>query len=127
MGPYNVSKAAALALSETLAAELSGTDIAVTALCPTWVKTNITRDGRISSGATRFADRLMELTGLSPQQVARQTLDALDRNQLYVLPQLDARTVWRAKRLWPVLYTRGAGLLNRMARRSDVNQPVTGE
>ena len=47
--------------------------------------------------------------------MARTTLDALDRNQLYVLPQLDARTIWRMKRLVPGTYTRGAGLLNRLA------------
>lgn len=114
MGPYNVSKAAALALSETLAAEMSGTGIAVTALCPTWVKTNIAVDGRIEAGAARWADKLMARTGLSPERVARQTLDALDRGQLYVLPQLDAKAIWGAKRYLPSLYTRGAGLLNRL-------------
>jgi len=114
MGPYNVSKAAALALSETLAAEMSGTDIAVTALCPTWVKTNIAKDGRIAEGAAQWADKLMARTGLSPERVARQTLDALDKGQLYVLPQLDAKAIWGTKRLLPALYTRGAGLLNRL-------------
>lgn len=114
MGPYNVSKAAALALSETLAAEMSGTDIAVTALCPTWVKTNITKDGRIAGGAAQWADKLMARTGLSPERVARQTLNALDKGQLYVLPQLDAKAIWGTKRLIPALYTRGAGLLNRL-------------
>ena len=104
-----------LALSETLAAEFSGTDVAVTALCPTWVKTNIAKDGRIGEAAAQWADKLMARTGLTPERVARETLDALDRGQLYVLPQVDAKLIWRAKRLLPVLYTRGAGLLNRLA------------
>jgi hypothetical protein len=34
---------------------------------------------------------------------------------LYVMPQLDARMIWRMKRLMPRLYTRGAGLLSRLA------------
>ena len=41
MAAYNVSKAGVLSLSETLAAELSGTAVRVTVLCPTFVKTNI--------------------------------------------------------------------------------------
>lgn len=115
MSAYNVSKAAALALSETLAAEMAGTGIAVTALCPTFVKTNIARDGRISAGSSRLAEKIMDLVGFAPERVARTTLDALDKNQLYVLPQFDARMIWRSKRLAPSLYARGAGLINRYA------------
>ncbi|HKY92576.1 MAG TPA: SDR family NAD(P)-dependent oxidoreductase [Nevskiaceae bacterium] len=115
MGPYNTSKAAVLALTETLAAELAGTDIAVTALCPTFVKTNIMRDGRIAGGASRTADQLMRWTGVSADGVVKLTLDRLDRKQLYVLPQLDARTIWRAKRLAPAMYARGAGWFRRLA------------
>ena len=115
MAAYNVSKAAALALSETLSAEMAGTGIAVTALCPTFVKTNIARDGRISEGSSRLAEKIMDLVGFAPERVARTTLDALDKNQLYVLPQFDARMIWRSKRLAPALYARGAGLINRYA------------
>ena len=115
MAAYNVSKAAALALSETLAAEMAGTGIAVTALCPTFVKTNIARDGRISAGSSRLAAKIMDLVGFAPERVAKSTLDALDKNQLYVLPQFDARMIWRSKRLAPALYARGAGLINRYA------------
>ena len=48
MAAYNVSKAGVLSLSETLAAELSGTGVNVTVLCPTFVKTNIVEAGRIT-------------------------------------------------------------------------------
>lgn len=118
MGPYNVSKSAVLALTETMAAEFQGGGLHITALCPTFVKTNIVRDGRIAGSATGFADKVMKWTGIEADGVARQTLDALDRNQLYVLPQLGARTIWRAKRLAPSLYARGAGVLNRLIARA---------
>ncbi|MGQ0701085.1 MAG: SDR family NAD(P)-dependent oxidoreductase [Panacagrimonas sp.] len=118
MGPYNVSKAAVLALSETMAAEFQGSGVHVTALCPTFVKTNIVRDGRIAGGASGFANKIMKWTGIAADGVARQTLDALDRHQLYVLPQFDARTIWRMKRLAPAVYARGAGLLSRLASTS---------
>lgn len=115
MGPYNVSKSAVLALSETLASELVGSGIAVTALCPTFVQTNIARDGRITEGSSALAEKLMHWTGVSAASVAKTTLDALDRGQLYVMPQLDAKLIWRLKRLAPSGYARGLGLLNRLA------------
>lgn len=118
MGPYNVTKAAVLALSETLAAEMAGTGVRVTALCPTLVKTNIFRDGRIPETSSRLTQRLADRIGMTPDAVARITLDAFDRRRLYVLPQPDARAIWRLKRLMPGAYAKGAGLLQRWADRS---------
>ncbi|WP_280346273.1 SDR family NAD(P)-dependent oxidoreductase [Nocardia neocaledoniensis] len=125
MGPYNVSKAAVLSLSETMAAELSGSGVAVTVLCPTFVKTNVARDGRIEPGAMNLAETLMRWTGYSPERVVRMTLDANDRDRLYVLPQLDAQLIWLLKRQFPTLYTRGLGALNRLLPQSDSSSPVT--
>lgn len=119
MSPYNVTKAAVLALSETLAAELAGTGVTVTALCPTWVKTNIARDGRIPDGTSRVAQKMMDITGLSAERVARTTLNAFDKGELYVLPQLDARLVWRMKRYAPASYARGAGLIGRWLKTAE--------
>ncbi|MFN3585977.1 MAG: SDR family NAD(P)-dependent oxidoreductase [Moraxellaceae bacterium] len=115
MGPYNLTKAAVLALSETLKAEMAGSGVHVTALCPTFVKTNIVAAGRIDSDSSQLAARLMQWTGVSADRVADTTLAALDRNQLYVLPQLDARLIWRFKRYAPVSYARGAGLVGRLS------------
>lgn len=117
MGPYNLTKAAVLALSETLAAELAGSGVHVTALCPTFVKTNIVSNGRIPANTSRLGEKLMAWTGVSAESVAKTTLNALDRNQLYVLPQFDARLIWRLKRLAPASYALGAGLFGRLAAR----------
>lgn len=113
MGPYNVSKAGALALSETLAAELAGTGVKVTVLCPTLVKTNINANGRIVGESSKLFDRLMDRFGMAPEGVVRMTLDAHRRGDLYVMPQFDARMIWRTKRLIPRTYAMGAGLINR--------------
>ena len=114
MAAYNVSKAGVLSLSETLAAELSGTGVAVTVLCPTFVKTNIVDAGRITTKSTHVADRLMRWTGFSPDRVARSCLDTLDRGGLYCMPQPDARIGWGVKRFVPTVYTRAAGLTTRV-------------
>jgi NAD(P)-dependent dehydrogenase (short-subunit alcohol dehydrogenase family) len=114
MAAYNVSKAGTLSLSETLAAELAGTGINVTALCPTFVKTNIVESGRITSGSSQLADTLMRWTGFSPQRVARMCLDTNDRGGLYCMPQPDARIGWGIKRFTPTVYTRAVGLTTRI-------------
>jgi NAD(P)-dependent dehydrogenase (short-subunit alcohol dehydrogenase family) len=115
MAAYNVSKAGVLSLSETLAAELSGTGVNVTVLCPTFVKTNIVDSGRITDKSTQLGDRLMRWTGFSPARVARTCLDTLDRGGLYCMPQPDARIGWNIKRFTPTVYTRAAGLSTRFA------------
>ena len=115
MAAYNVSKAGVLSLSETLSAELSGSGVHVTALCPTFVKTNIVDAGRITDKSTQMAGRLMRLTGFSPDRVARTCLDTLDRGGLYCMPQPDARIGWGIKRFTPTVYTRAAGLTSRIA------------
>jgi NAD(P)-dependent dehydrogenase (short-subunit alcohol dehydrogenase family) len=115
MAAYNVSKAGALSLSETLAAELSGSGVKVTALCPTFVKTNILESGRMSNETNQFARKIMRWTGVSPEKVARTCLDAHDRGDLYCMPQLEAKIGWRIKRLAPGTYTRAIGLVSRVS------------
>ncbi|WP_336085008.1 SDR family NAD(P)-dependent oxidoreductase [Nocardia sp. SSK8] len=117
MAAYNVSKAGVLALSETMAAELAGTGVGVTVLCPTGVKTGIMQaDSPMDETAERLGGLLLRWTGRAPESIARATLDAVDRGELYVVPQLEAKLLWQAKRWMPTTYTRSAGLLERVVR-----------
>jgi NAD(P)-dependent dehydrogenase (short-subunit alcohol dehydrogenase family) len=125
MAAYNVSKAGVVSLSETLAAELAGTGVAVTVLCPTFVRTNIFAGELIDAEAARLARRIAGLAGFSPERVARLTLDAHDKGRLYALPQLDAKALWRLKRLAPAPYARVAGLVGRFAPEPDVEHEET--
>ncbi|MEV0298218.1 SDR family NAD(P)-dependent oxidoreductase [Nocardia sp. NPDC050710] len=117
MAAYNVSKAGVLALSETLSAELAGTGVSVTVLCPTGVKTNILQaDSPMDELAERLGGTLLRWTGRPPAAIARTTLDAVDGGSLYVVPQIEAKLLWQTKRLLPGPYTRAAGLLGRIVR-----------
>lgn len=108
---YSASKAAVVAMSEVLTAELIGTGVNVTTLCPTGVETKVLDHGRLPAHVSKMANSALKSHPLiaSPDDVARETLDALDRKQMYVLPQIDSRLLWRAKRYLPRTYARTAG------------------
>jgi len=112
MGPYNASKAAVVALSETLLAELAGTGISVSVLCPTFVATNIIRNSRGHEALLSKAQQMMDKAGMSAEKAVKICLDGFDRNEFYILPQVDAKLLWRIKRLIPHSYHRGLGWLN---------------
>jgi NAD(P)-dependent dehydrogenase (short-subunit alcohol dehydrogenase family) len=105
MAPYNVAKAGVVALSETLAAELAGSGVYVTALCPTFFRTNITRDGRYTNDKMKeIAERLMGRSTISADSIARASLAAMERGDLYAVPMADGRWLWRLKRYSPAAY-----------------------
>ena len=103
MGPYNVTKSAVVALSETLYGELAGTGVGVSVLCPTFFQTNITKASRVTGAADRveLANTLMAGAKIQADGVARRAIDAVEHGQLYVLPHSDGRWIWRLKRLAP--------------------------
>lgn len=108
MGPYCASKAAVVSITETLAAELQGSAIGASVLCPGWVKTRIHESRRnmpaevakaIPTGTTpppaqaaRVAEivRLVE-TGMDVAEVAQRTLGAIRAGDLYVFTHPDMR------------------------------------
>jgi len=126
--PYNTSKAAVVALSETLVVELAPFDIGVTVLCPTMVKTNILENSLAVISADKYESMEwgMELiiTGLencriTVDDVARMALDAAANDRLFVVTNAPNRSNWRYARLTPERYYRGIAYLNKkgLARR----------
>ncbi len=115
MGPYNASKAAVVALSETLKFELEaeGSNVGVSVLCPAWVRTNISTSDRnrperfsysldtdqMAQLAEYKAKRRTQLATIArdPSEIADQVCDAVRANRFYILthpemvPNLEAR------------------------------------
>lgn len=100
MGPYNVTKAGVVALSETLYGELIGTDVRVTALCPTFFRTNIHKGTRATGSLGEHTERLVTESKWTAEQIAKIALRGLERGELYVVPQADGKVMWGAKRLF---------------------------
>ena len=98
MGPYNVTKAGVIALSETLATELVKHEIKVTALCPSFFRTNIHKGSRASGMLNGRTEKLVTQAKWGPEEIAEHALRGLERGELYVMPQADAKTMWRLKR-----------------------------
>ncbi len=115
MAVYNVSKAGVRALSETLSAELNKYRIKVNVLCPTLVPTNIIKNGKVPhKGILDYA--LTHLAFTTSDKVAKLTLDRLDKDKLYTIPQIDAKLFWLMKRVAPNLYAKFLGTSYRLMK-----------
>jgi NAD(P)-dependent dehydrogenase (short-subunit alcohol dehydrogenase family) len=106
-GPYCATKFAAVGISEVLAAELDGSPVGVSVLCPSWVRTRMLDNGRnrpahfggpialdMDGGNAernrRYAQALE--SGLDPTYVAQLVCDAIVARRLYVFTHADRRS-----------------------------------
>ncbi|MCK6544683.1 SDR family NAD(P)-dependent oxidoreductase [Myxococcota bacterium] len=108
MSAYNATKAAVVALSETIRGELAPHGVGVTVLCPTFFETGIIDHGHNHGpeATIRLARKLMARSKLHADDVARLALAGAAKDELYVVPMADGRWMWRLKRLAPQLFQR---------------------
>ena len=107
---YSASKFAVVNMSEGLAGELAPFDIGVTVVCPGFVRTRISESNRNrqtrygprpvpapGSRAAALAATLADLSqnGMDPLVVARRTVAAIRRNELYVFTHTGSE--WRSE------------------------------
>ncbi len=107
MPPYHATKFAVVGYSESIAQELSQQDIAVTCLCPTWVKSNIGRSGdnRPSASVGQAARKNEHLesaqnsvaalvaNGMDADRMANLTLAMMAEGRMHVFNDPEARPV----------------------------------
>ena len=120
--PYSASKAAVVSLSETLRVELAPHNIGVTVLCPSVVSTNIMSNSLkvIDADGYNALDWRVELieTGMrastvTVDDVARMTIEAVEKGRLFVVTNKPSRDNWRYSRMFPERYFRLVAYLNR--------------
>lgn len=95
MAVYYATKAFVLSFSEALAAELEGTGVKVTVLCPGPTPTNF---GNVAGSKNM---RLMRVPGTSAEKVARDGLAAFRRGRTIAVPGLQNKFVVFLARLLP--------------------------
>jgi NAD(P)-dependent dehydrogenase (short-subunit alcohol dehydrogenase family) len=110
--PYTVSKAGIIGLSETIKTELAPFNIGITVLCPMSVNTNILKD---SSDKGNYSRELYTVSfsqaKITPEQIAKKVMSAVEKNKLYLLPNLSGRLFWLSKRLLPSTFFKSLAYL----------------
>ena len=101
---YGVSKAAVVALSEQLRAELHDKGIRVSVLCPAFFQTNLLESWQGDPRLKAFAGRMMETSPDTLDGVADRCFAAVERGQFLVLPTRREPMRWRLKRWFPQTY-----------------------
>ena len=105
MAAYNVSKAAVVALSESLRAEVLDEGVDVSVACPSFFKTNLS-DSMISPDPAmkRVTEMIMERMPVTAEDVANDIYNAVMKRRFMVITHKDAKLQWRMKRAAPELF-----------------------
>lgn len=112
MGPYNVTKAGVISLTETLRMELVKEKINASVVCPSFFKTNLMDQVRYTDESQVVrTDGFFRFSMGTANGVSRHIIRSIKKNRLYVITQPDAKFYWALKRHFPNLYIRMVGFL----------------
>lgn len=104
MAAYNASKAATVAVAETLQGELAGTGVSVSLSLPAFFKTGLL-DGLRAPPAEAEAARLLTThSGYTVEGAADDILRGIAGGDFYIFAPRRVRLLWRWKRLAPDHY-----------------------
>ena len=101
-GAYNATKAAVVALSETLQLELERDRIRVSVVCPAFFRTALAANMRASDPKLeQMTKRLVERARIGPEEIAEKIFDGVTRGDTHILTHPEARRAWWLKRYLP--------------------------
>jgi NAD(P)-dependent dehydrogenase (short-subunit alcohol dehydrogenase family) len=102
MSAYNATKAAVVALSETLRVELAPDGIEVTVVCPSFFRTNLAETMRAGNDdAARLTHKLVNKAKKGAGEIAELTFKGVENGDFHVLTHPDGKVAWMLKRLTP--------------------------
>jgi len=117
MGSYNATKAANVALSETLRAELEPYNINTSVVCPGFFQTNLAKSARSpDAGAQELIDRLLSTSDISAEDIAAIIFAAVEKKKFWILPHRAYKNLWLTKRYLPFLYQRTFGIMGKKTK-----------
>jgi short-subunit dehydrogenase len=115
IGAYSASKAAVVALTENLVAELAGTSIKASVMISAFFKSSMPKHTLGGRQASELAAGLMALSAMTSEEAAEQTLRGMEERRTYILVGNQARVIYWLERLAPNLWLR---LAPRVARKA---------
>lgn len=104
MGAYNMTKAAVVAISETLYSELMDVNIHVSCIQPTYFKTNISKSARGGGTIQKITQNFIDRSGLEAKEVAQEILTRAGKKELYIILPKSAHKMWLYKRFAPTKF-----------------------
>lgn len=110
MNSYNATKAAVVALSETMQFELAPFGIGTTVVCPGFFQTNLAESTRSPDAhAQAHVSKMLATSDLTADDIADQVYSAVESNQFLLMPHKSYRNTWYWKRFMPSLYNNKMG------------------
>ena len=106
MSAYNASKAAVVALSETLFQEMAEHGVHVTAAMPGFFRTRLMEHARAPADARGFAQKMMQRSNLEADVVAAEIVTRAAAGATHIVLPGSYRWLWRYKRLAPRSFLR---------------------
>lgn len=106
MGAYNASKAAVIALTETVEAELGDSRVRALVVMPTFFQTRLLESARAGTREMAAARRWMARSSFTATECARRILEALVAGKVHLALPADSRWLWRFKRWMPSFIVR---------------------
>ena len=107
MAAYATAKAGVVTVSEGLRADLHGSGIKVSVVCPSFFQTNLLEGFRAPDASSlNMAKKLMRTATETPADIAEAIYRGIEAGEFLILPTAQVRNAWRLKRWFPNLYFR---------------------
>lgn len=104
--PYNATKAAVVAITESLAAELEVAGLQVSVAMPGFMQTELLATARGPDREREIAAKLMKNSRYTAATCALDILEGAGDRDLYIVLPKAMRRVWRFKRWLPTMFVR---------------------
>lgn len=108
MSAYNATKAAAVAVGETLDAELRPRGISTSVICPQFFQSGLADSlSGDDEGADELARKLLSGTKLTSQMIAKRAFRGINARRVVITPDAFATLAWYSKRFTRIPYLAG--------------------
>ncbi|GAA3521808.1 SDR family NAD(P)-dependent oxidoreductase [Dietzia aurantiaca] len=118
MSAYNATKAAAVALGETLDAELRHRGVSTSVICPQFFQSGLADSlSGEDAQSDEMARKLLSKTHLTSEVIARRAIRGIEARRVVITPDAFATFAWYSKRFTRVPFLASTRLIGRFTAR----------